>query len=319
MRQGGMKWYPVKLAQNNPDETHWTYRRFVEPGQEEFSCFQTDEPENLENLPDDYYDRLARAYDGRPDLQKRFVKGEYGFTQSGNAITPQWSDRIHLANELKALDSYPLTLCWDWGLNPTCIITQVTPLGHWNILESHVGDGIGAYQLINEVIKPRLTSRYPDLEIQHTGDPMGKQREQSDSEQSALRLMQKELGGRWKPGPVRVESRLEPLRGVLSRQRDGIGIVQVDRRYAKAVWHALRGGWAYPISRSGVVGERPLKNIHSHPGDAVSYGSAFLFPLGERRSSRKRRNRSISHSGYGIIDRHFGKPGVVVPPEAKEL
>ena len=319
MRQPGMDWYPVKPAQNNPDETHWTYRRFVEPGQEGFSCFQTDEPENLTNLPTDYYERLANAYQGRSDLYKRFVKGEYGFTQTGNAVTPQWADRIHLAPVLKPIDGYPLTLCWDWGLNPTCIITQITPLGTWNVLEAHVGEGIGAYQLITEVIKPRLTSHYAGIEIQHTGDPMGNQREQSDSEQSALRLMQKELGGRWKPGPVRVESRLEPLRGILSRQRDGVGLVQVDKRYAKPIWHALRGGWAYPVSRAGVTGDRPLKNIHSHPGDALSYGAAFLFPLGERRRKGKSGNREIAHSAYGKVDRHFGKPGVVVPAEAKEL
>jgi len=32
LRQKGMKWYGAKLAENNPDEGHWTHRRFVEPG-----------------------------------------------------------------------------------------------------------------------------------------------------------------------------------------------------------------------------------------------------------------------------------------------
>ena len=31
-----MKDYPVKLAQNNSDETHWSYKRFVKPGTDGF-------------------------------------------------------------------------------------------------------------------------------------------------------------------------------------------------------------------------------------------------------------------------------------------
>ena len=39
LRQPGMKWYPVKLATNNPDESHWTYEKFVSPGVEGFQVW----------------------------------------------------------------------------------------------------------------------------------------------------------------------------------------------------------------------------------------------------------------------------------------
>ncbi|KKL08916.1 hypothetical protein LCGC14_2571050, partial [marine sediment metagenome] len=40
LRQPGMKYYGVKLAENNPDEAHWSYRRFVDPGTEGFKLWQ---------------------------------------------------------------------------------------------------------------------------------------------------------------------------------------------------------------------------------------------------------------------------------------
>lgn len=74
--------------------------------------------------------------------------------------------------------------------------------------------------------------------------------------------------------------RIPPLIEVLRRTRHGRGIVQVDREYAKAVWWALRGGWHYHVTRTGAPGGIP-KNIHSHPGDAMSYGASLLFPQGK--------------------------------------
>ena len=47
LRQPGMKWYAAKLAENNPDEVHWTYRRWVQPGDDEFRIWQPNAPENM--------------------------------------------------------------------------------------------------------------------------------------------------------------------------------------------------------------------------------------------------------------------------------
>src|SRR5690606_26792726 len=89
-----------------------------------------------------------------------------------------------------------------------------------------------------------------------------------------------EVGGTWTKGPVDEASRIEPLREVLRKTRDGRGIVMVDRDNAEPVWFALRGGWHYRISRTGVVGSI-VKDEHSHPGDCMGYGAARWFPLGK--------------------------------------
>lgn len=285
LRQPEMKWYAAKLAENNPDEAHWTYRKFVSPGVEGYALWQPAKPENSVNLPPSYYADMRKNLAHRPDLIRRFVDGEFGFQSEGKAVTPQWSDKVHLSQGLIPVKGSDLILLWDFGHNPTCIITQITPLGHWNILDAEVGEGIGAAELIQNWAKPLLASRYGfamgrrPYNLRHIGDNQGKQREQTSILQSPVRLIKKELGGDWRSGPIKLDPRIEPMRMILTRMTGGRGVVQVDRDRAPQVWQALRGGWHFHVSRSGVTANEPLKNIHSHPGDAMSYGAAVLWPM----------------------------------------
>lgn len=304
LRQPGMKWYGMKLATNNPDEDHWTYRKFVNPGNPNFRYYQPTTPENIHNLPEGYYEKVRMSLAHRPDLVRRFVEGKFGFQQEGKAVTPQWSDDAHLATGLFAIPRRELILLWDWGLNPTCIITQVTPLGNWNILHSFVGEDIGVEELIRYQVLPLIQSKYRGAPLRHYGDPQGIQREQSSSVNSAVRVVKQLLPGPWRPGPQKWLPRIEPLRAVLTRMANGHGLVQVDRENAKEVWHALRGGWHYHVARTGVVSGEPVKDKHSHPGDAMSYGAAILFPL-KGIDQRLAGLKSPQVPGYG-----FGGGGV---------
>jgi hypothetical protein len=298
LRQKGMKWYGAKLAENNPDESHWTHRRFVEPGYKGnprepvpelqtrgFSFFQTVRPENLKNLPEGYYARMADRYDraGRPDLRARFADGNFGFQQLGEPVTPEFNKFIHVKPNLVVLDA-PVMCLWDFGLNPTCLITQVSSMTNWLFLEAHVGDGIGALELIQDIIAGRIEDRFKGLVLSHYGDPQGKQREQSSSEQTAVKVIKKELGGRWYPGPTAWPERREAAKRVLGLLRNGRGLVQIDEQKAKPLWHALRGGWHYQRHANGMISHLPRKDINSHPGDAFGYGAAVLFPAGEHKT-----------------------------------
>lgn len=316
LRQPSMKWYPAKLAENNPDEAHWTYRRFVDPGEEGFVIWQPDKPENEANLPPEYYAELRKIWGHRPDLVRRFIEGEFGFQQEGKPCTPQWDDRRHLAIGLAPIRGQTVYCLWDFGHNPTFIATQRTPLGHWLILDALVGDDIGVEELMAENVKPLLAERYRRMSLAHIGDPAGKQREQTSINRSAVKLLKKELGGSWRSGPVKWEDRIEPLRAVLSRNVGRTGLVQVDRSRAAPVWHALRGGWHFHVARTGVVSGQAVKNIHSHPGDALSYGAAVLFPMGKLYDRGKGITAPQTPTYFGG-DRGgslgFERPGLVLP------
>jgi hypothetical protein len=294
LRQQGMKWYAVKLAENNPDETHWTYKRFVQPGEPNFALWQPQAPENLHNLPEDYYEKMRRHLKHRPDLIRRFIDGEFGFQQAGKAVTPQWNSKLHLTMGLSPIKRRETILLWDFGLTPVCIITQITPSGHWLFLDSVVGEGVGVSELIEEQVKPLLAMRYEKCPLRHIGDPAGKQREQTSASRSAVKHIRAQLGGTWRPGPIAFHERRDAIQWVLSRSMGGCGLIQVDAQRARHVHYALRGGWHYHVARSGIISEQPRK---THPdsdvGDAVGYGAAILFPPG----------RLMQPVGGGVNDR----------------
>lgn len=301
-RQPGMKWYGAKLAENNPDEAHWTYRRFVSPGEQGFMLWQPNIPENVRNLPDTYYQDLTKIFAHRPDLIRRFVEGDFGFQSIGKAVTPQWNDRVHLAQALTPLDRGELAILWDFGHTPTAIVTQRTPTGHWLILDALVGEGIGTAELIGDGVRPLLASRYgmkPGRHVytlRHIGDPAGLTADQSSIMSSPVRTIIRELGGSWRSGPTKIVERLEPLRAVLARMSGGRAVVQVDKYRAQAVWMALRGGWHFHITRTGIIAGEPAKDQHSHPGDAMGYGAAILFPMG--RMTDKLKSLNPKHASY---------------------
>lgn len=306
-RDPGMQWYPVKLAANNPDESHWTYKRFVDPGTEGFRYHQSARPENEKNLRQGYYAELRRQWAHRPDFIKRFVDGKFGYSQQGKAVTPQWNDEFHLATGLSPLPGVEVVMLWDWGLNPTCVITQVTPMRQWLILDAMVGEDIGVEELIETEVKPLLATKYKRFGWWHIGDPAGENREQSTSKASAVRTVLKMLGGRWRAGPKSTFEGVEPLRAVLSRNN----LVQVDRNNARAVWMALRGGWHYHVARTGVVSTEPVKNIHSHPGDAMRYGAAVLFPMALKSIGRARGRKAPVATYFGNLQPHMPPKPVV--------
>lgn len=345
LRQPGMKWYAAKLATNNPDQSHWTYKRFVKPGTPPverpklpmqdlgYRCWQTREPENVANLPPGYYEAMAQRWAGRKDLLRRFVEGKFGFQSKGRAVTPEWNDDIHLAQGLQPVQGLPLKLMWDGGLNPTCVISQITPLGDWLILDAFVGDGYGMFELIGDVVKPRLLERYPWVKtiargIESTGDPNLDMREQSRSKtadgarNSAVTVILKEVGGTFVKGPIDEASRIEPLREVLRKLREGRGLMVVDRDNAEPVWFALRGGWHYRISRTGVVGTI-VKDEHSHPGDCMGYGAAKWFPQGKLATRGKAVESRVGghfNTAPGVAKPFIGRGrGVNLPAEGRVI
>lgn len=305
LRQKNIHWYAAKLAENNPDESHWTYRKFVEPGTPGFRVWQTQEPENLRNLPQDYYEKMRVRWAARPDLVRRFAEGKFGFQRQGSAVTPEWSDDLHLADRLDLIPGVELYLLWDFGLTPVCVITQFTPSGRWHILEACYEEeqAMGAFELIEQLVKPALAARYDRCRWSHIGDPAGNKRSEVTIDQTPVSVILRELGGRWKSGPDRLTERVDPLRWALAQARGGLGMIRVDKRRARGVFHALRGGWHFHMARSGVVSTEPVKN---HPdsdlGDAMGYGAAILFPKGALRKKRQ-----AAEAGELRPPSHFGQ------------
>ncbi len=302
LRQQNMQWYALKMAQNNPDESHWTYKRFVDPGTPEFTHFKTRTPENTKHLPPGYYQQMSKDFVGRPDLQRRFVKGEFGFQQLGVPVTPLWSDDVHLMDALEPVKGGELWLSWDGGATPVCVICELMPSGVLLVLDALAETHGGTYQLIEDQVFPLLETRYAMFRGQwsHTGDPSLETGDQSDISQSPVRRIQKMLGGRWVRGQKEIDHRVDPLNrrlGLLGP--GGTGMVLVDRVRARGVHHALRGGWHRAKHGGGTTSPSPVKNHpHSDFGDAMGYLAGTLFPYGHERVRTKGRFSGAGYARY---------------------
>ena len=75
--------------------------------------------------------------------------------------------------------------------------------------------------------------------------------------------------------------RRDSLKAVLTRMIGGRPMVQIDPQDAHPLVHALRGAWRYAKYPSGRVSPEPIKDINSHPGDALGYGTGVLWPVHE--------------------------------------
>lgn len=183
----------VILDTNPPDDDHWIYEQFelnLPPG---YSVHHyppalighkddvngltwtiNPEAENISNLEEgeDYY---LKAVNGPSEAWIRvFLCGEYGTTMEGRPVYPEYNDFVHFRANLKPVVGIPLTLGWDFGLTPACVISQMLPNGQLIIIEEIVTDYMGVTSFIVNCVKPILASRYGDFEIgQSVGDPAG--------------------------------------------------------------------------------------------------------------------------------------------------
>ena len=313
----------VVITMNPPDEEHWTLKLA-----ERLKDLQRERPE--------FRDVRMRVFDiapgenkhiteeqrrgweaalimaGRGDVVTRLIHGKVGFVQMGEAVTPEYADELHLAKfPLPIRENLEVQRLWDFGLNPTCVWTQVMPSGTWHILGCRVGDNVGMEQFSQLSVLPwerRFLKDPSAFTFRDIGDPAGMQREQSNSEQSAVTILQEYLGSgfSFEPGPQAWDTRLQAIKGILSQTIRGRGRLQIDPDEGQAVRKALRGGAHYPKDGNGnpiatVGAMKKASGLHSHPFDAVCYGAAVIFgsPAQYRRPVSKRERVPLA-----------GKPGV---------
>ena len=279
------KGYPgsSQITMNPPDDQHWTYQTFWENPPEDTRVWNIVPGEN-KAVTDAFRQKMRKTFMsiGRPDLMQRLTEGKVVNVNMGEPVTPGFSDRLHLSDvPLEPIPNLPLYLLWDFGLNPTCIITQVTPLRRWNFLHTFVGENMGVEQLIQRDVLQTLNKRFQHYKIDHIGDPAGKTPEQSSSRRNAVRTVQTMIHGDWRDGPVPWDERRNACHRILNSNSGGYATVQIDLAQNTKLVRALRGGWKYyKDARSVVHKDSPVKDVHSHPGDSFASGAAVLFPLG---------------------------------------
>jgi hypothetical protein len=288
-------WRTLQITSNYPDEDHWSWRRYAIEQNKDRRLFRIPRGENP-HLPKDYRANMESALSDDPGMLQRLVLGEPGFVVQGVAVTPEYEERKHRSAQiLQPIEGVRGYRAWDGGHNPTCVVAQITPGNRLFVYESFVGEKIGMAQLIEEYVQPAMKSRYGMIkDWEDTGDPNIVSRDQGDTRRSPGYFIESMLDTQFISGSTKWETVKTGIKAALNNNVDGIPWVQLSR----SEFHlnkALRGGWHYRKSNSGVISDKPIKNIFSHPGDAFAHLCCYLLEMGE--GGRKRR-LDLSYGGW---------------------
>lgn len=314
--RGGLTPKRAQVTMNPSSNDHWTYRHFIQLPDPDMRVFRMKKGENP-FLSDADRTRRARAFLNRPDLAKRYDEGEFGAVFAGVAITPEFSELLHVFKDpndpwLRPIPGLETIRMYDGGLNPSCAILQITPSGHLHFLDCIVGENMGMRQMIRTRLKKVLARpRYEKcFRWRDIGDPALDTREQSDSDQRASLVIQEELSqpGRpvyFEPGVSDWNTRREGLKEMFSRNIDGRPMVQINPRPTEgepcnALLMGFGGGYQYAVNAAGIVSrDGPLKNLWSHPLDAISHSIPLLLFPTQMPLDLKERNREIRQRAAG--------------------
>ena len=311
---------PVKagifMDSNKPDEDHWIYGIaetrlaelkewdvFKQPGgliEKDGKFLPNPEAENLENLPEGYYQQGLETAD--PDHVRVMRCAQYGYVREGKAVIHEYSDQVHCAKEvLRPVYGLPIRIGLDFGLTPAALFGQRLVDGRWIWFDELVSEDMGILsfsRLLIGKIQGYGGHKFSPL----VGDPNGNMRMQTD-EQTVFQVLNAQLANARLP--VRAQAaptndfvlRREAIAKACQRMIDGKAgfLISPDLKVARK---GLRG--AYCFKRMKVAGDEkyhdvPDKNKYSH---VIEAGGYMMMGAGE---------------GYSLVSAEKEEPALAMP------
>lgn len=298
----------AQLTMNYPSEDHWTWVRFYDEGGRDRALFRIPKGENI-HIDDQYRQNMASSLRGRQDLLDRLVEGRPAHVQIGVSVTPEYHETFNGGpwhrsdHNFDPMPNVPVMRFWDGDLHPSCFFGQITPRGKFigldTLRSSETGEGMK--QFVETQVKPLIANRYSQVtKWRDLGDPTLNDRDPSDSDLTAAKIIEKELNTSYEGGVLRWGPRKEALKDILTRTLANGEPMFTLSKHEKLMHRSLSGGWHYNKSSTGKVSDEPDNtDINSHPPSGFSHGLAKIFKY-ERESRIKlpppRKNIAVGSS-----------------------
>jgi hypothetical protein len=317
----------VQISHNPADEEHWVSLLAEEP--EEYMSIEDDEGRWItitkktfwiprgENK---YLGAITRAanmaaFKDDPAKWERYVEGRTASVHLGKKVTPGYHQETHFADTVLPVYSGEAMQFWDSWQHPACVLAQYTPAGQLVIHDVLIAEQAGVKELAEEKLEPLLATpkwknRVTSWRIM--GDTTMQTADQSSVRSSTAKLLEGMYDTRFEPGPAHWHTIKESLNPPFKRLLDNGKPLILLSRSAVILHRALKGGWHYKTDNNGnIIGEKPVKDHHSHPGDAFANGIAVLMPHNVRkafqmRSEKERMKRAMSYRGGNFSKRAYG-------------
>lgn len=306
----------VQVTQNPADEEHWTSLLADEP--DEYATYE--DPDTGEtfkiikrtfNIPkgeNKYLSPLTRAanlaaFQHDPAKLARYIEGQIASVYQGKKVVPSYGPERHYSKNILPVQVGQIIQMWDSWQHPCCVIGQyITPFDQLVIHDVVYKEGLAPKELIEEKIIPLFNSEKYKGKIKGfriIGDCTMQTPDQSSIHSITSKVVEdafsnkEEFGTlgkrvRFEPGPAHWKPIKDSILPAFRKGLDnGMPAIKLSRS-AYLLHRALKGGWHYKTDNNGnVLGDKPVKNEHSHPGDAAANGIAVLMPYSPRIEFKK--------------------------------
>lgn len=198
-------------------------------------------------------------------------------TFEGKPVYEDFNELIHVCTTKPKLHvGLPVLIGWDSsGLTPAVVIGQIQGETLF-IFKEIIGPGMGAKRFIPHVIE-EMVQEFPqitDISAQTISffDPAGFKKNEITEETYLHALMQAGFK-KIRPGPMKWKARVEGVVNYLTGMTKGVPKFQVYDIGCPTLVAGLKGGFRYPDKVTEVEPDKamPVKDIHSHPNDALQY------------------------------------------------
>ena len=303
-KDGGPSWFGMWGDTNPPTMDTWWYYQMegldskdgVSPNDNGWDVFKqpsgrSPHAENIENLPDGYYDTQGRS----DEYVRVYVDGEYGLSSAGQPVYKYFRPDYHIAAQtLRPIINgvRPIVIGMDLGLTPAAVIGQQDPRGRTLILDEAVSFDMGIQRFVRTILKPLIFERFTGAPVMVICDPAGIQRAQTD-ERSAVDIIKAE-GLRVMPAKTNsVSARLSSVDDYLMRQVDGDAAFLLDPKCTQ-LKAAMMGGYRFHKKNGNIE-----KNKHSHVAEALQYLMLHINHASDAAYTlQKREVRRVASAGW---------------------
>lgn len=306
-------WCKIMADMNAPEEDNHTVRDFSEKPKEGYKLFiqpsgLSPNAENIENLRDGYYDKLAAANEDW--WVKRFIENKFGYSRKGKPVYPEFNRDLHVAaRPLKYEKKRKLVLGLDAQKDACAVAQQREFGGRLNWLHAFIPPvRMGAKQF-GKWLADEVAIVYPDLgEYEFSLDPSGFDPNGIDDDFTWAEVFGRAfgLGDEWSafvlPAPTNnLDPRIEVVRTALV-QVDGFAMCPIG---CKPLIRPFMTGYRYGDSKTHgdeVLTQIPIKNEWSHVMEAGQYGALRISGMRNtigRSPKRSRQPAEIQHDPLG--------------------